>query len=132
MDSLDAEEIESIWQREKILIGVKTIKSVSREGIQKEILQKLNLVKISGRNPQANSNFLIKRKFPEVASKNPNIRRELLKDNIVEVKVKGSTRFQIAKGTPTVVKDGKKLKAGQFLSGKTEFDATTDLEKRAG
>lgn len=132
MDSLDAEEIESIWERNKNYIDIKKIKSVSKEGIQKEILQKLQSVKATGRNPQSNSNFLINRNFPEVASKNPNIRRELLKDNIVSIKVKGSTRFQIAKGTQTVFLDGKRIKAGQFLSGKQQAEAIKDLEKRAG
>ena len=86
MDSLDEQEIESIWQREKKYVDARKIRSVTKEGIQQEILEKLKSVKTTGDNPQSNSDFLIKRKFPEVASKNPNIRKELLKDNIRIIK----------------------------------------------
>ena len=130
MDSLDEQEIESSWEREKKYINARKIKSVTKEGIQKEILEKLRGVKATGRNPQSNTDFLIKRKFHEVASKNPNIRKELLRDNIRIIKVKGKQRFQVAKGTPTVFLDGKMIKAGQFLSGKTEEEAIKNLEKK--
>jgi len=130
MDSLDEQEIESIWQREKKYVDARKIRSVTKEGIQQEILEKLKSVKTTGDNPQSNSDFLIKRKFPEVASKNPNIRKELLKDNIRIIKVKGKQRFQVAKGTPTVFLDGKKIKAGQFLSGKTEAEAIKNLQTK--
>ena len=73
MDSLDADEIESIWEREKKYIDIKKVKSVSKAGIQKEILEQIQGVKATGRNPQSNTDFLIKRKGRNLLSKNRNI-----------------------------------------------------------
>jgi len=115
----------------KVIIDARKIKSVTKAGIQQEILEQLRGVKATGRNPQSNTDFLINRNFSVVASKNPNIRKELLQDNIQLIKVKGQERFQVAKGTKTVYLNGKKIKAGQFLSGKTKADAIKNLETKA-
>ncbi len=48
------------------------------------------------------------------------------------IKVRGQNRFQVAKGTPTVYIDGKQIRAGQFLAGKSEEEAIKSLEKKAG
>lgn len=130
MDKEADEEIESIWEREKKYIDVKKIRGVSREQIQQGIKKQLESVSTRGKNPQANSEFLIKKGFPERASENRKIREELLSDNIKEIKVRGKTRFQIAKGTPTTKIDGKTVRAGQFISGKTKEQATKNLIKK--
>ena len=75
-------------------------------------------------NPQAMMDFLIEKGFPNEASDNQNIKKELLGNRINEITVRGLPRFQIRKGTPTV--DG--VKAGQFISGKTRDQAVDSLQ----
>jgi len=130
MDRETEEEIESIWERTKKYIDVNQIKGVSKSQIQAEIRRQLENVSARGKNPQSNADFLISKGFPKEASKNEKIRRELLTDNIVAIKVRGRTRFQVARGTPTVVIDGKQIRAGQFLAGKTEEEAIKNLEQK--
>ncbi len=134
MDSLPEDEIEAIWQRNKRYIDITQIKSVSREMIQDEIREALRTSRVPRDrevNPQSTAEFLIDRGFPEEASKNPKILAGLLKDNIKEIQVKGVSRFQLTKGTPSFTDvEGKQVRAGQFLSGKTQTEAVDKLIKR--
>ena len=139
MDSLPEDEIEAIWSRVKHYIDTKNIKSISRQSIADELEREM-LSDTTSANEQANSKFLIKRGFVDVAlgikpAKDgyvENIREELLEDNIRAIRVKEGTRFQVAKGTPTFITlEGKTIRAGQFLSGKSQADAIKQLEKRA-
>lgn len=130
MDSLDEQEIISIWERNKKYIDINDIKAVSKPAIQEEIRQKLNEVPQKGKNKQANTDFLIRRGFVDRAVNNPNIQRELFQNNIREIKVKGKSRFQIAKGTPTTTVNGKQIRAGRFIAGKDKAEAVKNLQEK--
>lgn len=79
-------------------------------------------------NPQSMMDFLISRGFHTEASKNAKIKTELIRMRIKVIEIKGVQRFQIAKGTTSFKFDGKIIKAGQFVSGKTKDEATKSLK----
>lgn len=134
MDSLPEDEIEAIWQRNKKYIDVNQIKSVSTKMIQDEIREALRTANVPQErevNPQSTSEFLVAKGFPEEAAKNQKILTELLQDNVREIQVRGASRFQIAKGTPTFIDlEGKQVRAGQFLAGKNQSEAVEKLIKK--
>jgi hypothetical protein len=136
MDSLPEDEIEAIWQRSKRYLDLNKIKSVSRKMIQEEIREEMrnaNVPRDRERNPQALMDFLIFKGFPEEAASNDKIVNELLSDNVKEIKVKGKTRFQIAKGTPSfTTPEGKTIRAGQFIGGGTKEGAIKNLRSKGG
>lgn len=102
--------------------------------IKEEIREAMrNAVVPAGRtvNPQAANEFLIMRGFPEEAAKNQKIVTEILGQNIRQTTVRGVLRFQIAKGAPSFRdKEGKLIKAGQFLPGTTKDRAIKGLKTK--
>lgn len=135
MDSLTDKEFEGIWQRNKKYIQLDKIKSITRRNIKEEIAEAVRTSSAPSKkkafNPQANSNFLLRRGFAERASRTKNIVEELLAENVNLVKVRNQPRYQIKKGSATIrTKSGKVIKAGQFISGKTKEEAIENLLKK--
>ncbi len=130
MDSLPEEEIESIWKRIKTYIDTDKIKSISTKMIADEIqneMSKANVPASRNVNPQSMMDFLTNRGFHKEASKNARIKNEIIGMRIRMITVRGTERFQIAKGTKSFKFDGKIIKAGQFISGKTKDEAVKSL-----
>lgn len=127
MDSVSEDEIEGIWGRVKVYIDVKNIRSISSGMIVDEIENEMRTAVVpAGREEivQANMDFLIERGFPEQAAENASISSEILLQRISSKTVRGKTRFQITKGTPTFGS----IKAGQFIKGKTKEEAVRSLK----
>lgn len=123
MDDLSANEIEGIWQRSKKYFDTKDIKNPDEKNIEK-VLSDASAPREKGRNPQSNFKFLIRAGFAKKASENEKIKREILEGSVREVKAKGKTRFQIAKGFKSQKsKSGRVFKAGQFLPGANKNQA---------
>ena len=59
MESLDEQEIQSIWERVKKYVEIKDIKGVTKTQFQEQIKQKMESVEDRGKNSQANMDFLI-------------------------------------------------------------------------
>ena len=131
MESLDEQEIQSIWERVKKYVEIKDIKGVTKTQFQEQIKQKMESVEDRGKNSQANMDFLIRKGFVKRALDTPSIQKELYSTEIRTVEVRGGTRFQVAKGTPTTTINGKQVRAGQFLSGKTKEEAVKNLQEKA-
>lgn len=134
MDSVSDEEIQSIWKRQKKYFPPSKIRAVTRDEIEHQIKQEMEAVNIPSNknfNPQSNQNFLIRKGFPSRASEIPAIQNEILSERVSAIKVKGKERFKIKKGTGTFEFEGKKVKAGQFLKGKTQNEAVSDLKRKA-
>lgn len=130
MDSLPEDEIEQIWSRVKAYINTKNISSISTKMIADEIENEMigaNVPTEKERNPQAMMDFLTLKGFHKEASKNIKIKKELVGMRIREIEIRGVKRFQIVKGTSTFKFDGKSIKAGQFISGKTRDEAVKKL-----
>lgn len=131
MDSLPEDEIEAIWERVKSYLDLTRIKSVSRGMVRDEIENAMLNARVSQqKNPQSTMDFLVDRGFPYEAVKNQKVINELLTNNVKDIRVKGKLRFIIKKGTPTFRFQGKKIKAGQFLSGRTQDEAVESLKKK--
>lgn len=132
MDSLPEDEIEAIWQRIKVYIQTDKVKSISTRMIAEEIENEMNNAHVPEsrkKTPQSFMGFLIQRGFPREAAKNDKIKSEIISSRIILLKVKGKDRFQLGKGTPTFkTKEGRQIKAGQFISGKTKDEATKKLQ----
>lgn len=122
-------EIQGIWKRVKVYIDTNEVKVVGKDALAQELKQRmLNPVKTSFQsNPQASLDFLVAVDFHLAAAKNSEIQRELLKRAVISIQVKGKTRYRIAKG----IKDGKNIRGGRFLRGKTQDEALDDLFKKA-
>lgn len=135
LEDYPAQEIEGIWKRVKQYIDTKQIKSISRDMIAEEIETQMlssTVPRDREKNPQATMDFLVHVRFPQAIAKNKTITNTIIGGRIKAVKVKGRTRFQIIKGTPTIRFDGKSIRAGQFVAGKTESDAIKNIRVKVG
>ena len=131
MESLTDQEIEGVWIRLKRYIPTDQIKGVTKEDQKRELDIMLRTIRTKNDTDTANMVFLRERGFHNRAIDVKKIRSELLADNVRTVEIRGQKRYVIAKGTPTFTDaSGKRVKAGQFISGKTEAEAINSLEKK--
>lgn len=126
-DSLLDSEILDIWKRIRGLIDLSKIKSTDKMNQKEELRKAMESPQRSDKFPM-NMDTLVDHDFPDAFVQNPEIRKDLLKDRINEIKIKGVSRYQVKGGTPS----SGTIRGGRFLSGKTLDDALDDLYKKSG
>lgn len=133
-DTLVASEILGIWKRIRRYLDIDSITATDKMNQQKQLQDLMtNPSKGSSEFP-GNMDTLVDNGFPSEFVGNPEIRNDLLSGRIREIKVRGTTRFQIAGGTPFVRGEGKsfKVRGGLFLPGTSREKALEGLKKRLG
>lgn len=130
-DTLMDSEVLGVWQRIRSLIDLTKINATDKMN-QKEQLRRAMENPIKTNSQFANNmDTLVENGFPSTFVENPEIRKDLFKSNISEIKVNGKTRYQVKAGTrPIKVKTGKTIRGGLFLKGKTQDEAIEDLRKK--
>lgn len=126
-DTLLDSEILGVWQRTRKDIDLSRITASDKMNQKQQLRQAMEAP--VRKSPQMAT--LVENNFPSAFIENPDIRKELLRNKISEITVRGQKRFTIRKGVPSVkLSSGKSLRAGRFLRGKSMDEAVEDLDRR--
>lgn len=131
MDSLPQDDIEAIWGRIKYRLNLNEITGSNKEQVQKQVEQLMLSAYFPTRDNarvQQSPKFLVNKGFVGRALQSDRILEEIYSKQITSRAVRGKQRFIIKKGSHSFTsKSGKKFRAGQFLKGKSQQEATLDF-----
>jgi len=131
VDTLVSSEILGIWGRIKNYVDLDKIKSVDALNQKEELRRAMQSPTRKSGAYSGNMNTLIEKGFPGAFVENETIREELLGEKLREITVKGTTRYQIEKGTPTYSSiTGAEIRAGQFVGGTSKTEAVKSLKDK--
>lgn len=130
-DTLVNSEILGIWNRIKKYIDLNTITAVDQSNQKDQLKRAMQDPKIKSDQFKQNMDTLVDKGFSSAFVENEDARGDLLAGKILEFEIKGTPRFRIAKGIPTFqTREGKTIRAGQFLKGTDIETALRDLKEK--
>jgi hypothetical protein len=134
MDSLPDDEIEGIWFRLRKYIDINSIEGLEKDEIAAELDARIRRVNATAANPQARGDFLADRGFARRALDVEPIYSLFYVERIRRIKItskKGKQFHRMQyKGAPIKLSDGKTIRSGHFVKGKSEAEAIEHLKKR--
>lgn len=129
-DSLLDSQILDVWVRIRSLVDLGGVTATDKMNQKDQLRKAMQTPRKTNSRFPTNMDTLVENDFPSAFVENPEIRKELLKERISEIKVKGQTRYTVKSGTQSFTYGNKTIRGGKFLSGKTIDQAYEDLDRK--